>query len=244
MSASVRRKIKVVWTRLRVTFLVCFLTLLYLTYEIFPDLGLVTGSIIGIVIVAGTGFTEYSRKNQSSLNVQHRRERLFDYFCHGYIEDLREHDETARIMVLAGDRWPVEQWSTLRNIFSRYMEGHDDKHLGLNITQGVCGEAVTKNAFVAADLEAEHASTYRLSEDQLKRTKDLTLVMSMPIRKAETGDDGKPTLTDEIIGVINIDSRMPGALEFYEDDSSGDSLFRKQKAVLAKVSEIGSYIMS
>lgn len=238
------RLVRATYLRLRVTLLVSAVTLLTFSYQIIPGLNWAVRVIVALLVAIGTGYTEYQRKNQSSLNLRHKRDRLFDYFCHGYIEELRSHDGTARIMVLAVDRWPVDRWSTLNNIFSNYMENDSDRQLGLNITQGVCGEAVTQKEFVVGDLEAPYASTYRLSTEQLEKTKNLTLVMSMPIKKAKTGTDGKPTLTDEIIGVINIDSQMPNALAFYEDDSSGDSLLRKQETALSRISEIGSYIMS
>jgi hypothetical protein len=235
---------RTIWLRLRVTLLVAGVSALSLIYQVVPGLGWIPRIFIAVAIVILTGFIEYRRKNESGISLQQKRSRLFDYFCKGYIEELREEDDTARIMVLAVEWWPTERTSSLRNVFSRYMEGASDQHLGLNVTQGVCGEAVTDKSFVVGDLEAEHAATYRLTDEQKEKTKGLTLVMSMPVMGAVTGDDGEPTTTDEVIGVINIDSQKSGAYAFYTAEREGRSLLERQKGYLGEISEIGSFIMS
>lgn len=240
----VSKWISAIWSRLRITLLVSSVTALSLSYQVIPGLGWVLRLAIALAIVILSGIIEYRRKNQSGLNLQHKRARLFDYFCKGYIEELREYDDTARIMVLAVEWWPTERASILRNVFSKYMEGDADKDLGLNVSQGVCGEAITDKAFVLGDLEAEHAATYRLTEEQKRRTADLTLVMSMPIMEATIGDDGQPSLTDKVIGVINIDSKRSDAYQFYTEEGENGSLLEQQKVYLAEISEVSSYIMS
>ena len=237
------RLFRVVWRRFRVALLVSGVTALTLSYQLIPALRWHWRILIAVAIVFGTGYIENKRKNQSGLSLERRRARLFDYFCRGYIADLRAIDDTARIMVLAVERGPTDNSSMLRNVYSKHMKGDPDHHLDLDITQGVCGEAVTGNTFVAGDLEAEHAATYRLTEEQLKKTKDVTLVMSMPIVGAKIGDDGEPTTTDEVIGVINIDSKMRGAYDFYTEDREGGNLLDRQKKHMAEISEVGAYIM-
>lgn len=217
---------------------------LTLSFQIIPGLGWIARITIAVAIVVLTGVIEYKRKNDSSLGLERRRARLFDYFCKGYIEELRREDDTARIMVLAVERGPTDNSTMLRNVYSKHMEGDPDHHLDLNVTQGVCGEAVTDKSFVMGDLEAEHAATYRLTEDQKRKTKNLTLVMSMPIVGAKIGEDGEPTTTDEVIGVINVDSKMSGAYQFYTEEREGGSLLERQKKYLAELSEVGAYIMS
>lgn len=234
----------IIWRRFRIALLVSVVSALTLSFQIIPGLGWWWRVSIAVVIVVLTGVIESKRKSQSGLSLEKRRARLFDYFCEGYIDDLREKDSTARIMVLAVERGLTDRSSMLRNVYSKYMQGDSDHHLDLDITQGVCGEAVTGNTFVAGNLEAEHAATYRLTKEQLEKTKDLTLVMSMPIVGAKIGDDGEPTTTDEVIGVINIDSKMPGAHDFYTQEGQGSSLLDQQKKHLAEISEVGAYIMS
>lgn len=223
--------------------MVSAVTALTLSYQLVPGLGWHWRLLVAAAIVFGTGYVENKRKNQSGLSLERRRARLFDYFCRGYIEDLREIDDTARIMVLAVEPGPTDNSSMLRNVYSKHMEGDPDHHLDLDITQGVCGEAVTRNSFVAGDLEREHAPTYRLTEEQLEKTRDVTLVMSMPIVGVKIGDDGEPTTTDEVIGVINIDSKMGGAYGFYTEEKSDGSLLDRQKKHMAAISEVGAYIM-
>ena len=67
--------------------------------------------------------------------------------------------------------------------------------------------------------------------------------MSMPIVGVKVADDGEPTTTDEVIGVINIDSKMRGAYNFYTDSREGGSLLERQKKHMAEISEVGAYIM-
>lgn len=235
---------RIIWLRLRVTLLVSGVSALSLSYQVIPGLGWTPRIFIAVGIVGLSGWIEYRRKNESGLSLQHKRFRLFDYFCKGYIEELREEDPTARIMVLAVEWWPTERASMLRNVFSKHMEDDDDQHLGLNVTQGVCGEAVTDKSFIVGDLEAVPQPTWRLTKEQKQKTSGLTLVMSFPIMGTTTGDDGQPTTTNEVIGVINIDSQKKGAYDFYAEEREGGSLLEKQKSYLSEISEVGSYIMS
>ena len=62
-----------------------------------------------------------------------------------------------------------------------------------------------------ANLEVENGPVFGLSADQHAKTEGLTLVLSMPVKKTERLPDGTPSVTDEVLGVINIDSAMPSA---------------------------------
>ena len=85
-----------------------------------------------------------------------------------------------------------------------------------------------------------------LSEDQRAKTEELTLVLSMPVKKTESLPDGTPSITDEVLGVVNIDSKMEGAHEYYRSQAYAPdmSLIDRQRTALGRVSELYSYIMS
>ncbi|QIN81119.1 tyrosine-type recombinase/integrase (plasmid) [Rubrobacter marinus] len=112
---------------------------------------------------------------------------------------------------------------------------------------GVCGQAVADGAFKAADLGLESGPTFGLDADQLAKTRGLTMVMSMPVKRARKLDDGTFALTDEIVGVVNVDSKRGGAYDFYRNTLVGPdrrSLLEEQEEVLGEISELCSYIMS
>lgn len=131
------------------------------------------------------------------------------------------------------------------------MEGEPDEDLELRLDQGVCGQAVSQRGFCVVDLETPHRPTFNLDAEQREKTEHLTLILSMPIKKAKRGRGGSVTLTDEIIGVVNIDSKMKGAYGFYDktiifeaDQDEGRSLLEKQTETLREISEVCSYVMS
>ncbi len=69
--------------------------------------------------------------------------------------------------------------------------------------------------------------------------------MSMPVKSARRLPDGTPALTDEVVGVVNVDSKMTGARRFYDSSTvDGKTLLDVQKEVLAEASEFCSYLMS
>ena len=132
------------------------------------------------------------------------------------------------------------------------MKGAPDKGSGLKLTQGVSGQAVAQQGFCVADLEAKHGPTFNLTQAQLDKTKDLTLILSMPIRKTKKMPDNTYILTDDIIGVVNIDSRMKGAYDYYQNtilydastDEEGLSLLDTQFQNLQKIMVLCSYVLS
>ncbi len=83
-------------------------------------------------------------------------------------------------------------------------------------------------------------------------TKDLTLICSMPIRRVRKLSDDSRDITDEVIGVVNIDSKMPNASAFYRrsrvestfSEAEEVSLLEEVQATLEKISETCSWIMS
>ena len=71
--------------------------------------------------------------------------------------------------------------------------------------------------------------------------------MSMPVKKARKLEDGTFALSDEIVGVINVDSKREGAYDFYRNTIVGAArrpLLEEQEEVLGEISELCSYIMS
>ncbi len=67
----------------------------------------------------------------------------------------------------------------------------------------------------------------------------------MPIKRAVTGPDGKTNLTDEIIGVVNIDSGKPDPENFYKNTIvEGEPLLERQLTALREISEYCSRLLS
>jgi len=68
----------------------------------------------------------------------------------------------------------------------------------------------------------------------------------LPIKKTESLPDGTPTITDEDLGVVNVDSRMPAALRRYREQAASinETVMDRQEEVLARVGRLCSFIMS
>lgn len=238
--------------RYTITLLVACLAFLPIVYRIFPKMPLWLQVVVGLLIALLAGFLEHYKSVRPRLALEDKRTVIFDAVFAGVLAELRKHDPTARFLIMEIDRRVLDRWSIFRNVFGRNMEGDSDKDLGLRVTQGVSGQAVARRGFCVADLEAAHGPTFNLDPGQLDKTKELTLVLSMPIKRTKKMPDGTYTLTDDIIGVVNIDSKMKGAYEFYQNtilyegdfDDEGESLLDTQFRFLQESSGLCSYVMS
>lgn len=165
---------------------------------------------------------------------------------------MHKHDPTARFLIMEIDRRVLDRWSVFEVVYNRNMQNDPDKDLKLKLPQGVSGEAVAQRGVCVADLETEHGPTFKLNKAQLDKTKDLTIVISMPIKRVRKMQDNTYTITDDIIGVVNIDSKLKGAHEAYQNtiiyeedaDNEGQPLLDIQIRNLREISERCSYIMS
>ena len=207
--------------------------------------------LIALLIALLAGFIEHYKSVRPRLKLEDKRTVIFDSVFHGVLTELRRHDSTARFLIMEIDHRILDRWSVFRHVFGRNMGEDPDKDLGLKLTQGVSGQAVAQRGFCVADLEAAHGPTFNLDPAQLEKTKDLTLVLSMPIKRTEKLLDGSYKLTDDIIGVVNIDSKKEGAYEYYQstilfevDDDEGQSLLDIQFQNLQEISRLCSYILS
>jgi len=64
----------------------------------------------------------------------------------------------------------------------------------------------------------------------------------MPIKKAIQGPDGDTELTDKVISVVNIDSKMENAPDYYRNHMvDGRSLWDRQEQALREISEYCSF---
>ena len=184
--------------------------------QVFPGMSLAAELVIALLIAFAAGIVDHYRNVRPRLRLEDKRTYLFGTVCRSALANLREHDETARLNVMEIDRRFMNAWSVFDIIYSREMEGDSDKNLRLKLTQGVAGQAAARQGFCVANLEADHAPTFGLTLNQLEKTKNLTLILSMPIKRTMKMPDGSFTFTDDVIGVVNIDSKMKGAHRIYE----------------------------
>lgn len=214
-------------------------------YRLFPVPPLWALVGISLLIAGVAGYLEYRRGVQPYLDLLEKRKYLYGYACDDALDDLLRYDSTARLNVMEIDRDLLGEGGKFEIVYPLRMNGEPDEDLKLKLDQGVCGQAVSQQAFCVADLEVRHGPTFNLSAEQREKTSHLKLVLSMPIKKAEKRRGGNVVLADEIIGVVNVDSQKNGALAYYEAEQlNGRSLIEVQAEVLRKVSEQCSYIMS
>jgi hypothetical protein len=144
-------------------------------------------------------------------------------------------------------RLPRKKWGRFRPIYQLYMEGARDMDLRLRVDQGAAGEAVHRKDLYVANLEDPDAPTFRLDEDQREKTRDLTLIFSQPIMRLKKMEDGRFYPTDEVIGVVNIDSKRRGARAFYRETivtNEGTTLREEVEEALHEMALACSWIMS
>ena len=233
-------------SRYAITLLVALAAFLPILWGAFPGMPLWLRIGIGLVLAAVAAFVEHRKNVAPHLAIEEKRTFLFGYACDDAFEELRSFDPTARMNVAEIDPKLPLQEPVFRTVYALGMDGAADADLGLRVSQGVAGQAVAQGEFTVADLEVEDGPTFGLSADQLQKTEDLTLVLSMPVKKTERLPDGTPSVTDEVLGVVNVDSRLDGALGRYRTQAAAidKTVMDRQEEVLGRVSELCSYIMS
>jgi len=232
--------------RYTITLLVAAVAFLPVLWRVFPQMPVWVQVGLGLLLALLAGYVEHRKNVEPHLAIEEKRTYLFGYACDDPFEELRRFDPTARLNVMEIDPRLPGQEPVFETVYGLGMDGAPDAGLGLRVSQGVCGQAVAQGEFTVADLTVEDGPTFGLTADQLAKTEDLTLVLSMPIKKTERLPDGTPSVTDEVLGVVNVDSRMPGALGRYREQGAapGKTIMDRQEDVLERVSELCSYIMS
>ncbi len=230
----------------KITLLVAVAAFLPILWGAFPEMPISLRVGIGLFLAGAAGYVEHRKNTAPHLAIEEKRTFLFGYACDDPFEELRRFDPTARMNVTEIDPKLPGQEPVFRTVYALGMDDAPDADLRLSVSQGVQGRAIAQGEFIVADLEVEDGPTFGLSADQLQKTEDLTLVLSMPIKKTERLPDGTPSVADEVLGVVNVDSRMPGALERYRarEVAPGGSALDHQEEVLRRVSRLCSYIMS
>ncbi len=182
---------------------------------------------------------------EPDLRFEEKRTFFLDSVCLNAMERLREFDETARLNIMEVEGIGTEISKSLNIIYDLFVEpSHPDKMMPMGYTQGVCGDAVRKGDLCYAEISDPERPTFGLDAEQLKKTEHVTFVISVPIRRAVKGPGGKTNLTDEIIGVVNIDSGKPNPESFYKDTIiEGESLLQRQFTALREISEYCSRLL-
>jgi hypothetical protein len=237
--------------RYKLTALVALLAFLPVVYKLLPPQFPIWALVgVGLLIAGVAAYIEHYRNVQPQLKLEDKKTYLFRQTCDKAFDELRQYDNTARLNIMEIDRGPWGLWGKFDIVFSRGMERELDKDLKLKLSQGVCGQAVQQKELVVANVETKQGGpAFGLDSEQLRKTQHLTLIFSMPIRRAKMSPDGTLTLTDDIIGVVNLDSKMPGAEAYYNTtetvtDAVVKSLRVRQEEVLGEISEVCSIIVS
>ncbi len=232
--------------RLKITLSVVLLYALTQVTKLFPDLpGSLQWAIFGSIIVVA-GYVEWSR-NAPTLRLQDRRKVLFDQACKGAMARLREHDSTARLNIMEIDGLPLKQLRFLRIIYDLHVDKRDpDRGMKMRVWQGVAGQAAESGEFCYGDItDKEKGPPFNLNAEQRRKTKDVRLVLSMPIMEATQAGKDEPELSDKVIGVVNIDSKRKDAPDYYRNHIvDGRSLLDRQEQALREISEYCSFVMS
>jgi hypothetical protein len=210
-------------TRFRLTFLVALATALPLVFPLFPGLPRWARGLIAIAVVVFAGWREYLQSVKPYLDFTERRSHFFELACADAFDRLRQIDSTVRLSIMELNwRLPWKKWGRFHMVYQLGMENAPDADLNLRADQGVrgvSGEAAHVRDVCIANLEDANSPSYRLTEEQRNKMKDLTLVFSVPIRKLKRGRDGQLYPTNEVIGTVNIDSKQSGALPFYRNNA-------------------------
>lgn len=200
------------------------------------------------LLVCVVGIAMYIKYTEVEPDLRFEKKRMFclDEICLNPMKRLRNFDETARLNIMEVEGVGPDISKSLNIIYDLFVEAnHPDKMMEMGYTQGVCGDAIRKGDLCYADISDPQRPTFGLSTEQLRKTEHVTFVISMPIRRAVETPDGKINLTDEIIGVVNIDSGQPDPEKFYKSTMiEGESLLERQIKALREISEHCSRILS
>lgn len=191
------------------------------------------------------GYIKYE-EIEPDLRFEDKRTFFLDHACFNAMERLRKYDDTARLNIMEVQGIGPDSSKQLNIIYDLFVDiGHSDKMIKMGYIQGVCGDAARKGESCYADISDPARPTFGLTPEQLKKTEHVTFVVSVPIRKAVTGSDGKTNLTDEIIGVVNIDSGRSDPENFYKSTMvEGKPLLERQLTALREISEYCSHLLS
>ncbi|MDP9474651.1 MAG: hypothetical protein M3R38_02980 [Actinomycetota bacterium] len=229
--------------RYKITLSVALLALLTQLPRLFPKMSgwPVVASLVLVVAVAA--YIEHMR-SAPALRLQDKRKALLDYACKNPMVRLRTFDSTARLNIMLIDGLYFRSLSRFSIIYDLHVADKDpDKRMRMRIGQGVCGDAADKGLFSHGDISDKKGPAFGLDPEQLEKTKNVRLVMSMPIMKAVNDETGEPRLTEEVIGVVNIDSKRRDALHFYRTRMvGGKSLLDRQEQALEEISRFCSYL--
>jgi hypothetical protein len=191
------------------------------------------------------GYMKY-REVEPDLRFEDKRTFFLDHACFNAMERLREFDDTARLNIMEVGGIGPDSVKSLNIIYDAFVkDDHPDKFMEMTYMQGVCGDAVRKGKSSYADISDPERPAFGLTPEQLRKTEHVTFVISVPIKKAVTGPDGKTHLTDEIIGVVNFDSGKPDPENFYRNTMVEDEpLLKRQLEALQEISEYCSRLLS
>lgn len=222
---------------------------------VFTGLSLVTGLLPASLdwlkyplVVCAVGLAVYIRYTEVEPDLRFEEKRTFflDHVCLNPMKRLREFDRTARLNIMEVEGIGPADSKSLNIIYDLFVEPDaPDKFMEMGYTQGVCGDAVRKGAMCYADISDPERPTFGLNAEQLKKTEHVSFVVSMPVKKAIEGPDGKTHLSDEVIGTVNIDSGLPDAENFYKNkEIEGETLLKRQTKALREISEFCSRLLS
>lgn len=232
-------------TRYKLVFLIAILTATSQVIGLLPNAwSWLTYPLLAVAVLIA-GYMKYTEV-EPDLRFEDKRTFFLDHVCGNAMERLREYDDTARLNIMEVEGIGPDSAKSLKIIYDLYVETHHpDKRMIMGYTQGVCGDAVRKGESCYADISDPSRPTFGLTPEQLQRTEHVTFVISMPVKRAVKGEDGEMYLTDEVIGVINMDSGQPDPENFYKTTEIGDeSLLQRQLKALREISEYCSHLLS
>lgn len=186
-------------------------------------------------------------------NATYARERqrfLIDQFFEPEIDSLRQFDSTARLNIMRVSGLPGLR--RLRFFRTYRMGDGGDAVLTLKLNQGVAGVAFEAGHWAVGDMEADSWRDARgnggpdacrhMTQDQRDLVRELTLVYSYPIRRlARQGSAGDVRPVDDVIGVVNLDSRQESALGKYTKEGLHKALL---EARLPQLALVAGYVLT
>lgn len=117
----------------------------------------------------------------------------------------------------------IRRWKIFCRVFEFVWESNNsniNKNLKISVNQGVAGEVFKTGKGLVHNFSNDNR--YGLNQEQLILTKDLKLVVSMPVREDDHENPHKKT--NKIIGVINAESEAKSSCEYFKNDSKRNEL--------------------
>lgn len=200
-----------------------------------------------------TALTWYGHFLASTFIRSHRLQRyryVFGSIANPFREELKRQDDTARVNVMLVRR----DWNFSEHFWffdNEDLTDHPDEHLRLRADQGVAGKAYSNKKWAIGDLKnnklflgtigtsladrTEDSVSYGMTTQQMQQTRDLTLIISFPIRRLKQVNGNKLVFANDLIGVVNIDTKRDDALSFYDSPQMKDELLMRRLPSLANV---------